>query len=309
LDAAAADVIALDFDLASPMPDGTLVEHPDYQRETKELLRAIKYVSQRRKIVLPRTLDFDRQHNYVLRSDIYDGFDFGPNNENIYMGYIALPYDLRRIPGTRELKGKDRIDSFAMAIVKARDADALRRLPKSDSFLYGGYLRADDFPKFAAEDVLGRRREVINKLSHKIVIVSGGWHKQGYDRGDQIDLYLTPVGWIGGAFIHANFVEALLDGRAYKGWERWKVELLLSVVILVVAIFAALEIHEGWRLLFIPILCMLLFVISYLFLHNLGQFFDFSLPLILVLGHAALDQILEWRREALKFRTQREVRQ
>lgn len=202
-------VIALDFDFASPMPDGNLVEHPDYKLERQEFLKTIKLALERTKIVLPRTIDFDKDENYIITSDIYDGFDFGPKKQNLYTGYIALPYDVRRVPGTLVVKGaQPSVDSFAVAIAKAYDEEALRRIPKSNSLPFGSYLREEEFRQFPARHVLEKRPEVLDRLAHKIIIVGGAWHRQGYGRGSQIDTYFTPVGWIGGAFIHANYVEA-----------------------------------------------------------------------------------------------------
>jgi len=50
-------VIALDFELRSPTPDGTIVENPEYSVERSELLRAIRDVAERRPIVVPTLLE------------------------------------------------------------------------------------------------------------------------------------------------------------------------------------------------------------------------------------------------------------
>ena len=309
LTAANPAVIALDFDLSSPTPKGDPAEHPDYQAETKTLLEAVKKASQRTKIVLPRTVDFDEQHHYVSLSDIHDGFVFGPSKKNIYEGYIALPYDIRRVPGSLEVKGaKSSVDSLALAIVKAYDEAALKRVPKSDSLPFGSYLAAAEFRQLSSRDVLKRRREVLDQLAHKIVIVGGAWHKQGYERGELIDTYNTPVDWIGGAFIHANYVEALLDGRAYKALPEWIVELLVALLVIAGAIIFALEIRPSTKGLTAAVLSVSLILVSYFFLQNLGLFFDFFIPLLVVAAHFTIEKILEWREEALEYRAHQEVR-
>jgi CHASE2 domain-containing sensor protein len=301
-------VIALDFDLASPLPDGRLVEHPDYESERKEFLKAIREALERTKIVLPRTIDFDNQKNYVITSDIHDGFDFGPKKQNLYTGYIALPYDTRRVPGVLALKGaQPSIDSFAVAIAKAYDEAALGRIPKSDSLPFGSYLRHDEFRQFSAGDVLERRPEVLGRLAHKIVILGGAWHSQGYGRGSRIDTYFTPVGWIGGAFIHANYVEALLDGRVYSALNEKIVMALEVALVLVGAIVFALEIRPSVKWLSATALCLVLLVMSYFLFQNLGLFFEFFIPLLLIAGHSLLDQILEWRTLARSYSVQHEV--
>src|ERR1041384_7495045 len=47
IDAAEPAVIAVDFDLSSPTPDGSVVEHPDYVEETATLLRTIRELADR----------------------------------------------------------------------------------------------------------------------------------------------------------------------------------------------------------------------------------------------------------------------
>jgi CHASE2 domain-containing sensor protein len=301
-------VIALDFDLASPLPDGRLVEHPDYESERKEFLKAIREALERTKIVLPRTIDFDNQKNYVATSDIHDGFDFGPKKLNLYTGYIALPYDIRRVPGPLVIKGvQPSVDSFAVAIAKAYDEAALGRIPKSDSLPFGSYLREEEFRQFSAQEILKRRPEVLGRLAHKIVILGGAWHSQGYGRGSRIDTYFTPVGWIGGAFIHANYVEALLDGRVYSALNEKIVMAIEVTLVLVGAIVFALEIRPFLKWLSATALCLLLLPTSYFLFQNLGLFFEFFIPLLLIAGHSLLDQILEWRALARSHSAQHEV--
>jgi len=306
LDSANPAVIALDFDLASPLPDGSLVEHSDYRPEKTELLNVIKRASMRRKIVLPRTVDLDEQQRYVLRSDIYDRFDFGKGRQNIYMGYIALPYDIRQVPLTLKLHGGGSVDSFATAIVRAYHAKALLRVPEGDSLPYGSYLRAGEFRQLSARDVLKGRRETLEQLAHKIVILGGAWHKQGYGRGDQIDTYFTPVGWIGGAFIHANYVEALLDGRVYEALDERIVKGIEIILVLLGAMIFALEIRPSRKWMAASVLCVILVVVNYFILQNLGEFFDFFVPLVLIAAHAVLDQVLEWRSLAVAYRNLQE---
>jgi CHASE2 domain-containing sensor protein len=301
-------VIALDFDFASPMPDGNLVEHPDYKLERQEFLKTIKLALERTKIVLPRTIDFDKDENYIITSDIYDGFDFGPKKQNLYTGYIALPYDVRRVPGTLVVKGaQPSVDSFAVAIAKAYDEEALRRIPKSNSLPFGSYLREEEFRQFSARHVLEKRPEVLDRLAHKIIIVGGAWHRQGYGRGSQIDTYFTPVGWIGGAFIHANYVEALLDGRIYSALNEKIVIALEVALVLVGAIIFALEIRPSVKWLAATALCVVLLIVSYFLFQNIGLFFEFFVPLLLIAGHSILDQILEWRALARYHGAQHEV--
>ena len=301
-------VIALDFDFASPMADGSLIEHSDYQLERNEFLQTIRQALERTKIVLPKTIDFDADKNYIITSDIHDGFDFGPKKQNLYMGYIALPYDVRRVPGTVKIHGaQPSVDSFAVAIAKAYDEVALRRMPKSDSLPFGSYLRAEEFRQFSTRDVLQGQSRVLDQLAHKIVIVGGAWHRQGHGRGSRIDSYFTPVGWIGGAFIHANYVEAVLDGRVYSALNETIVTGLEIALVLLGAVVFALEIRPSVKWFGATVVCLVLLIISYFLFQNLGLFFEFFIPLLLIAGHSLVDQILEWRALARCYHAQHEV--
>jgi len=143
------------------------------------------------------------------------------------------------------------------------------------------------------------------RLAHKIVVIGGAWHQHAYARGDQIDSYETPVGKIGGVFIHGNYVEALLDLRTYTPIRE---EIVIAVevgLVLLIGIFFALELSFWWKTAAGGFSVFLLMFTSYAFLQNLGLFFDFLVPLLLVSGHFALDQILEWRRLARSYQSEK----
>jgi hypothetical protein len=52
-------------------------------------------------------------------------------------------------------------------------------------------------------------------MRHQVVIVGGAWHATGYGTGDLDDIRKhTPLGPVGAVYLHANYTEALLAGRA-----------------------------------------------------------------------------------------------
>lgn len=203
LDLADPLLIAFDFDLRSPTPEGDLREHPDYHEETKEFLETVKAVSHKRPIVLPRTVKFDDdQQCYRLDPAIFGGFDF--EGGKVLEGYITLPYDLRQIPLSVKTKNMPPIDSFAGAIVRATDQRALQYAKGIDCITenalpYSGYIKAEEFSQFLGSHILNAEPSTLRvELSHKIVIVGGAWHRLMLGRGQQIGTYFTPVGWLGG---------------------------------------------------------------------------------------------------------------
>src|SRR5262249_32355105 len=92
LDAADAAVIAIDFDLRSPTPEGNPVESAEFEAEMAKFLKAVRDALQtthNHKVVLPKTIGQDDQGGYVLESDIHEGYGF--QGGDVLFGYIALP--------------------------------------------------------------------------------------------------------------------------------------------------------------------------------------------------------------------------
>jgi hypothetical protein len=56
-------IIAIDFDLRSPDPNGSVVDHPEYSGETVKFIEAVKAITSSRNtmVILPRTVRFDHQ--------------------------------------------------------------------------------------------------------------------------------------------------------------------------------------------------------------------------------------------------------
>lgn len=294
LAAANAAVIALDFDMRSPTPDGTLVNNADYERETAVLVDAIKAASRNARIVLPAPLGRDRSTGfYVLESDIFAGANFDPSR--VRKGYINLPHDLRQIP---YLPVRERaVESFSLAVVRSFDEQALKYLPESESLPYGSYIKREQFPVVYAGQVLSGAAD-LKPFAHKIVLIGGAWSRFAHGRGAEIDSYFTPVGWVPGVFIHANFVEAVLDSRTFPALSEG-VQLALEIfAVALIAVVFGLDLRARTKLKWAAILLGGLLVLSYFFWQNLGVFFDFFIPIVLLSGHFAIEQIQEWRAKA-----------
>ena len=287
-------IIALDFDLRSPTPNGEPRDNPDYLGETQQLLEAIRDVSHRRPVVLPKTLG-STEGTYFPESDITDGFDF--QGGDVLRGYIALPYDKREVPLTLPVQGLGDLDSFAQVIVKADNKTALEGLGMpSYSLPFGAFMRPESFIVVYAKDVLDRVPDSVNKLPHKVVIVGAGWSRLAYGRGGKTDPYLTPVGTVGGVFLHANYVEALISEHIYEPLGERAILVLDVILAGLIAVSFALEISVWWKagLAFFLLCGLVLF--SYISLQNLGAFFDFFVPFVLVVLHAGFERVREWRR-------------
>jgi CHASE2 domain-containing protein len=295
-------VIALDFNFASPMPDASIIRHDRYADEIEAFTQTVKDVSIKRRIVLPKTLGFDG--SWITESDVYDGHDLG----NARFGYIALFRDYRIVPVSVPLKDGRRLDSFAEAIVRAFDltGNGLRSDRQDGHPAYAaGYLYEDQFTQYYANEVLypdsTLHQELVDKLAGKIVIIGGVWHRHAHNRGERIDVRYTPVGSVPAVFLHANWVESMLESRVARPlgeFPRLLLELLLGLV--AYYIFTS-KIWWFWKVLYFPVLIFFWLGVAYVSSQNLGLFFDPFTVTLVGFGKAGFEQINEWRKAANRF--------
>jgi CHASE2 domain-containing sensor protein len=293
LDAANASVIALDFDLRSPAPDGNPREDPDYVGETGKLLETVKSVSLHRPVVLPKTLWEDDQ-GYLADSDIYDGFDFGKGA--VTRGYILLPYDALRVP-VMEAVGTSEVDSLSVAIARAFRPTLVASLPSGDDLPYGSFLPPEKFERLHASEVLSdvpqQVEKVRNTVQGRVVIVGGNWSRQAYGRGDPIDSHETPIGFMPGVYVHANYVEAILNGKTYAPLKEVGAKIVEWVVVVLMAISFATTDSTMAKVRFVIISWILLAFASYFAFVNLGMVFDLFVPAVSVTIHWVFEQSWE----------------
>ncbi len=291
-------VIALDFDLRSEPSDR------EYAAETEKLARAVKVAAQQRSVVLPKTIWLDESEQYSLEPDVVDRFDLGP----VRRGYIALPFEQLRIALTIPLKGGGSIDSLAEAIVRARNERALQSLPARSEALFAGYLSAEAFTQVPAGQILGTNTSKYkSEISHQIVIVGAAWHILGFDRGSLVDTYNTPAGKMSGVFIHANYVEALLDRRVYRPMAKPLAVAVEAVLLAVLAVLFAIKLHRAVKVLLLLVCVAFVVFISFFAFTAFGVFYDFFTPLFSVIAHYAYEVVKGWRRDASLYRQQHGV--
>ena len=295
ISAASPWVIAVDLDLRSHTPDGRVRTHSDYVPETRILLDAIREASEKTKIVLPKTIGFDRlKRAYVIDADLFDGIDLGPN---VRVGYTRVPADLRNLALPTEVDGR-KVDSFAAAaaaFVEPRSVRAAQDKGGEDP-PFSMFLRADAFEGVVipAGQVLSGDPAALSKLKNKVVIVGGRWHRLAFNRGDRVDQHLTPVGTLSGAVVHANYIEALLAQRSFSPSFHW-IHVVFEVLVgfTLAAIFAAAR--GAWKAAYIAVLGVLVAIVSVAAFQNLGVFFDGVPAIILLGGHAAVETVSEWK--------------
>ena len=316
-----AHVIALDFDLRVPNPASSVPEiPPEYKSETDELIRSILEAADKgKKVVLGKTIWSDAK-GYYLESDVYQLYGIcshiGKDGDwvnltasqfritdrakgNITCGYIALPYDILMVPGQLQLNDGSHIDSFALALARAKNAKDATRFIKANSArgAYGSYISDAEFDeyyaKISAHDLLNSKAsELAGQLDGQLVIVGGHWSTLAYQRGEFVDMHPTPLGKNIGAYIHANFVEAILDSRTFSPLPRWLTftsEVLFSIS--AVILFAA-SVNFWVQLAVVGLLSVGLIIIEWTALHQFGFFFDAFVPVFALWLHSVYDRLV-----------------
>jgi CHASE2 domain-containing sensor protein len=302
--------IALDVDLRSPIPERGAEELEPYRAETEFLLKTINEVSQSRHVVLATTTVGD-EHGYTMSPNVSDGYGF--DKKRVTHGYVTLPRDLRQVPLAVSLKDRaEKEDSFAGAIAKTRAASLVSAIEQYEhrGFPYGSFYSPDEFKTISSSTIFNAsEQELKDLIQGKIVIVGGAWHTGSYKGPTQgyegaIDLHFTPAGSIPGAFVHANYVEALLNGSVHQQVPETIALIIEIFCSLVVAVVFALEGSLRRKFGRVLLLSAVLVVISYFLWQNLGLFFDFFIPILLLSIHAPIEQLRETRAELLELRDQ-----
>jgi hypothetical protein len=147
LDSLGVNTVALDVDLRSPRPDDPNFEFADYQAEDAKLVAAIGRMCK-------------AGHHVVLASSVQFGTDGYAEVPSIYTaklptltcvrrGYIQLPFDMRRIPGTLDLANGGHLDSMSLAVTGIADPTARANASANtgQGFRFSEYLSEADFDK------------------------------------------------------------------------------------------------------------------------------------------------------------------
>jgi CHASE2 domain-containing sensor protein len=256
----------------------------------------------------------------------------------IYEGYIQFAYDLRQIPPRLPMMDRPPLDSFSIAILHASEPSLYDVLigktgGHNINLKFGNFVQESEFttriiPAFslwqAAE--AGRLRETashskqadqrkalldqaqqldrkarpqLERMRSRVVIICGMWHQDAYNEGFWVDRHSTPVGRIAGAFVHANYAEALRIGRYYQPVPEWVVIMIeVGIIFGAALVLTSRKIKPLKKYAVTALLLVGPAFAGYVFIQNLGVFFEFLLPLIVIIGHLAGDKILEWRRLA-----------
>lgn len=296
-------VIGLDFDLRAPLPDENQADDPAYHQETDELVKTYREVSRQTPVILPKAIGTNYYGEYVLEPDVYDAFGISAGTDPALhsFGYIALPFDPRVLPQTIAISSGKELMSFSEALVYAYDP---KRVPANSGGhgrgLYAGYINQNEFKNvtFYATEILKDPQKFKRLFHPKVVLVGGSWHSRAYDRGGIIDLHLTAAGSIPGVFVHANYVEAMLDLRTFPGlnlWLRLTLEWVLTFILAFCVQLPAIR-ERDWAALAIIVFLIVFGAIGMFYVFAI--LFEFALPVCAIFAHYSVEKILHWRKLA-----------
>jgi CHASE2 domain-containing sensor protein len=276
IDRADPQLIAIDFNLRSP---------PRNAAADSRLLDAIADISRRRPVVLPVTLQTPaRGDTYQRVPQSYAGRSFPPN---VRIGHIHIFTDIRPIPVAQRLEDGQPQASFAEAIINLVAPEIISEFNDPDEPPFSTFLPKSEFLVIPASELASPPPTLLEKLRCRIVIVSGDWEGDPLIHS-RVDDHDSPVGLIPGALVQANYIEALLGSRTYREFNRnlgRSIEGLLAIALIVL-----FETRRFTPASFLG-LCLLVIVVGYILLENLGRYYEFYFPIVVLALHALFELI------------------
>lgn len=290
-------VVALDFDLRSPLMDGKLNDNAVYADETKTLADTIsKEASKACSIVLPATTYCPRDVKQPCRVDPTVFSDYKLNNPNIGWGYITLPSDLRHIPAQVHLGGQNRLDSFAQAIVRFKDRERIDRFQRANRFSYGTFVPPSVYREWGREmsyrDLMAAHDDDLKRRfkAAGIVLIGGSWRDRANGRGELVDQHYSPVGAISGIYLHANYIASILTDRTAHRLPAWVNIAFDGLVSIAIAIIFAIRFTALQRVSSIATMVVVMFAAQYLLWQNAGILFEVLIPVLALFLHWIYDE-------------------
>ena len=324
-----AAVVVLDIKLLAPEGMSNGEDVPERAAQNAALLGAAREAASRGTPVVLTTWLKRESHEFSRMPNVFADAAFERPDENgrcpaasgapardssgapvqpacVRIGNINLPVDKRRIPLVTVMHGtEEHSESLALAAANAyeevidrtprtREKPAIAHALGAQEFVYGSFVAEDGFQTIPIFPLAEGDDHALRLCRGRIVLVGGTW-RSDLGHGEPVDSYMTPVGRMRGMYLHANYIEALLD-------DRYSPEVPLAVALLFdfgaglwlyVRFHQATEWRAQLRLLFIP---AVLLVISYVVFANLNLYLDFILPLGAYFVHLAVEYVRDYGR-------------
>lgn len=276
----------------------------DEPHTTEMLVKALRAASETTPLVLAEAeLSLDRMP-YGQAEDLR-AKGFGDNDllalepvpvDGVEFGSLVLNADRRKVPilwAVRPTAEASPLfhDSLSFAAAKLYRRNFPDRGKRLEDLAGAGYhpftslLREADFSTVAVNRI--SEKSEMDKLKGRIVIM-------GFSR-DMNDFWSSYVGTLPGYVLHANYLEALLDARAYRPVSLFYQFLISAVWFGIVELpfwfhkFSSL----GALMRSFALSLLIMFVLYYVLLVNFGWYVSVAPPSVLVIAGRVLYQALE----------------
>ena len=214
-------VVAIDFRLLSPFKEPG--DDESRRGDNQSLLQAIHDITGRKVPVVLGGVDALENGEYIMKPNIFHDSELPPGTR---LGRINVPNDPRQIPLSWRVwdwahaSQKD-LESFAVEAASAyeeakhlssniKESQRVKRAEERGQFVYGRFLKTTAFPTISAKKLLENPDKFKECCRGQIAIIGAVWHEP---YGRLVEEFLSPVGKLPGLYMHANYVEALLDHR------------------------------------------------------------------------------------------------
>lgn len=299
-------VIVLDFDLSTgdetittpvELPNGKVIELRErkvFADETLKLVLAVDEAAAKRTVVLPEEIELDDNNGWIRLADAYDGYAF--TSKKVKLAHIRFDSDVRKLPTLAKLNAGGPVTSLSIAAAAAFRPGAFDKM-NWDADSFAGFMKSDEIPQVSASEILktddaNPDTANMDKLQHKVVLIGGGWHTDGNHRGTAtVDSHFTPVGSMPGVFVHANYVESLLDERLLTTVNTIACDMIVGIIS---AVLLALPSIAWKRSLAIVGVITVPVVLCYFSVQLFGVYFDVFIIDALLLLHIAVETVRGW---------------
>lgn len=323
-------VIAVDVTLKTPgefppAENSAIIDSPERLDNDEELLCAIHTATEAGiPVILAEGLAWDGQANenrgeWRRERHIFADAALSLKDSNdrcaleacAAFGEIHTPKDSRQIP-LRVFalewnnSSETALDSLALAAATAYEIKTGRE-PKSiekpfikeamsgpdPDFVFGGFLKDATFPRIDIEALERNEPNAMRLCDGCILLIGGNWHVLPSGQGKLADGWKTPAGTMSGVFLHANYIEDLLDNRfqhPVSFWWALGFDMVFALSLYVVHHEVRGQVGK-WAVLGI-LVCLLM--LTYGLFVNLNYYMDFVLPLSLCFVHLAYEDVREY---------------
>lgn len=218
-------------------------------------------------------------------------------------GNVNPADDERKIPLRTELGIRSQCeDSLALAADTAYE-EATDRRPRTREkkmiadeirhydYVFGGFLPEDRFQTIPIRELAAGSAGAMRECRTRIVIIGGKW-REALGQGRGVDIHETPAGPMAGVYLHANYIEALLDDRYMKEIPPVPALLFdLGVAALLYWRYHKATTTRGRYIVLSVFLLPLMF--AYIFFVTLGFYLDFVLPLVGCFIHLSYELVAD----------------